>query len=67
MSVRAGHRDMRRKDSMEVRVIFFVCFIPSLAAIAAGRLLRGREPKSRSVVSEAKAAAYNCVSFAFMG
>lgn len=51
---------------MEVRVIFLVCFIPSLIRVAAMRCLRGRT-SDQSIVQEAKAAAYTCVSFAFMG
>ena len=46
--------------------IFLVCFLPSLVHIAGRRLLRGRTT-DQSVIHEAKAAAYTCVSFAFMG
>jgi hypothetical protein len=55
-----------KRSSLEVRLIFAVCFVPALARAAVLRLVRGRTD-NRSIVAEAKAAAYSCVSFAFMG
>ena len=68
MSVQAEsmHRSPREKDSMQVRVIFLACFLPALISAAVLRCLRG-STSNRSIISEAKAAAYTCVSFAFMG
>ena len=68
MSIRAEsvHSGPRDKDTMTVRLIFLVCFVPSLIHAATRRVLRGRAT-DKSVISEARAAAYTCVSFAFMG
>ena len=57
----------RTKDAMDARLIFLVCYIPALIHVVAMRCLRGRTPASSNIFSEAKAAAYTCVSFAFMG
>ena len=63
---RTTDRSAREKDSWDARLIFFVCFVPSLVRVAAKRCLRGRA-SHQSIVHEARAAAYTCVSFAFMG
>lgn len=69
MSIQAEgvHHTPRDTRSMEVRLIFLVCFVPALFHVVAVRCLRGRTPASTSIFSEARAAAYTCVSFAFMG
>jgi hypothetical protein len=51
---------------MDVRLIFLACFVPALFGAAARRCLHG-PTTNRSIISEAKAAAYTCVSLAFMG
>jgi hypothetical protein len=68
MSVQAAsaERSTREAHAMEIRVIFLACFVPALIRAAALRCLRG-PTTNRSIISEAKAAAYTCVSFAFMG
>jgi len=68
MSIQAesGHSAQRNRNSLEVRLIFLVCFVPSLIHVAARRAVHGRTT-NQSVICEAKAAAYTCVSFAFMG
>jgi len=68
MSIQAEsmHSVPRDRDAMTVRFIFLVCFVPSLIQVVARRLVRGRTT-NQSVISETKAAAYTCVSFAFMG
>jgi len=71
MSIQAegmhGSAHLREKDSLQVRLIFTVCFVPSLIHVVVMRCLHGRAATSQSIISEAKAAAYTCVSFAFMG
>jgi hypothetical protein len=68
MSIQAeSMHSPRDKRSMEVRVIFLVCFVPALFHVVAMRCLHGRKPASSTILNEAKAAAYTCVSFAFMG
>lgn len=62
----ATSHDTARKGSIEARLIFLVCIVPSLLHVAARRLVRGRT-SNQSVISEAKTAAHTCVSAAFMG
>jgi hypothetical protein len=67
MSIQVTHADSApRRGTMDARLIFLVCFVPSLIHVVARRLVRGRTT-NQSVICEAKAAAYTCVSFAFMG
>lgn len=66
MSSNVALRSTARRSTIDARLIFAVCFVPSLIHVAARRLVRGRKTE-QSVICEAKAAAYTCVSFAFMG
>jgi hypothetical protein len=65
--------NLRRREAVEYRIIFYLTFAFFLAAVLVARLLP-RELKSsrpgfkgsRSVIEEARAAAHTCIPFAFM-
>ena len=69
MTTKAGTAGTWSKaaDGIEFYAIYTISFVPCLAAAALRRLVPGGHRRGgRSIFGEARAAARECVSFAFM-